>query len=547
MAYLLPETGLGDESPIRMAFAGQYSSGKSTLIRALTGREDIATGAGITTDQAQDYEWNGLLVTDTPGIHTGVRPEHDRASYDAISQADLLVFVITNELFDEHMGQHYRKLTIDHDKAHETVVVVNKMDRHALGTPPDSRAVITEALREPLQPFSPEVMRLTFTDARSALDAAVETDPEIAEMLLEQGNVSALVENLNSLVRDKGLTGRHTTKLYRIQQVLGQALEIEESGDPQADALLLVYNQNIRAIAQVTDEIRGEIRLAILKANEQIGRAAEEVNEILDQGRGEAGLQSATETGQERIKEAVEELDESVTAAMREALPKLQNRIETMQQGGLHRDAVLNLGKREEGANWMRGLGIIQRCAGRAGETAAGLARNQAAVRVGMTALRQFSGSPGHAAILSIGRTFGYSFRPWQAVRLTQTIGRAAGAIGIAVAVVGIAMDIKEERDQRRRQQAMLEEKQNVRAEFGRVAQEVEREARANTEAAIRQLLDDPLAEITTARDELNLARQARNHNLERLNSTSAAVSDLIMRVHDGESNGSINAGTAAG
>ena len=547
MAYLLPETGLGDESPIRMAFAGQYSSGKSTLIRALTGREDIATGAGITTDQAQDYEWNGLLVPDTPGIHTVVRPEHDRASYDAISQADLLVFVITNELFDEHMGQHYRKLTIDHDKAHETVVVVNKMDRHALGNPPDSRAVITEALREPLQPFSPEEMRLTFTDARSALDAAVETDPEIAEMLLEQGNVSVLVENLNSLVRDKGLTGRHTTKLYRIQQVLGQALEIEESGDPQADALLLAYNQNIRAIAQVTDEIRGEIRLAILKANEQIGRAAEEVNEILDQGRGEAGLQSATETGQERIKEAVEELDESVTAAMREALPKLQNRIETMQQGGLHRDAVLNLGKREEGANWMRGLGIIQRCAGRAGETAAGLARNQAAVRVGMTGLRQFSGSAGHTAILSIGRTFGYSFQPWQAVRLTQTIGRAAGAIGIAMAVVGIAMDIKEERDQRRREQAMLEERQNVRAEFGRVAQAVEREARASTDAAIRELLDDPLAEITKARDELNLARQARNHNLERLNSTSAAVSDLIMRIHSGESSGSINAGSAAG
>ena len=547
MASQLPETGPGDESPIRVAFAGQYSSGKSTLIRALTGREDIATGAGITTDQAQDYEWNGLLVTDTPGIHTGVRPEHDRASYDAISRADLLVFVITNELFDEHMGQHYRKLTIDHDKAHETVVVVNKMDRHALGNSPDSRAVLTEALREPLQPFSPEEMRLTFTDARSTLDAAVETDPEIAEMLLEQGNVSALVENLNSLVRDKGLTGRHTTKLYRIQQVLGQALEVEESGDPQADALLLVYNQNIRAIAQVSAEIRGEIRLAILKANERIRRAAEEVNEILDRGRGEAGSRSATETGQERIKEAVEELDESVTAAMREALPELQNRIETMQQGGLHRDAVLNLGKREEGANWMRVLGIIQRCAGRAGETAAGLARNQAAVRVGMTGLRQFSGSAGHTAILSIGRTFGYSFQPWQAVRLTQTIGRAAGAIGIAMAVVGIAMDIKEERDQRRREQAMLEERQNVRAEFGGVAQAVEREARASTDAAIRELLDDPLAEITKARDELNLARQARNHNLERLNSTSAAVSDPIMRIHSGESSGSINAGTAAG
>ena len=421
------------------------------------------------------------------------------------------------------------------------------MDRHALGNFPDSRAVITEALREPLQPFSPEEMRLTFTDALSALDGAVETDPEIAKMLLEQGNVSALVDNLNSLVRDKGLTGRHTTKLYRIQQVLGQALEIEESGDPQADALLLVYNQNIRAIAQVSVALRGEIRLAIMKASERIRRAAEEVNEILDQRRADTVQERATETGQERVKEAVEELDKSITAAMRETFPELQDRIETMQQGGLHRDAVLSLGKRKDGANWMRGLGIIQRCAGKAGETAAGLVRNQAAVSVGMTGLRQFSGSAGHTAILSIGRTFGYSFRPWQAVRLTQTIGRAAGLIGVATAVMGIAVDIKEERDQRRREQAMLEERQNVRAEFGRVAQDVEREAIANTEAAIRELLDDPLAEITKERDELNLARQARNHNLGRLNSTSAAVNDLIMRIHNGEPEGSINAGTAAG
>ena len=292
------------------------------------------------------------------------------------------------------------------------------MDRHALGNFPDSRAVITEALREPLQPFSPEEMRLTFTDALSALDGAVETDPEIAKMLLEQGNVSALVDNLNSLVRDKGLTGRHTTKLYRIQQVLGQALEIEESGDPQADALLLVYNQNIRAIAQVSVALRGEIRLAIMKASERIRRAAEEVNEILDQRRADTVQERATETGQERglgiiqrcagkagetaaglvrNKEAVEELDKSITAAMRETFPELQDRIETMQPGGLHRDAVLSLGNVRQlekllarawhsagagpgdGANWMRGLGIIQRCAGKAGETAAGLVRNQAA------------------------------------------------------------------------------------------------------------------------------------------------------------------------
>ena len=60
-------------------------------------------------------------------------------------------------------------------------------------------------------------------------------------------------------------------------------------------------------------------------------------------------------------------------------------------------------------------------------------------------------------------------------------------------------------------------------------------------------LFPSPLADITKAQDELNPARQARNHNLGRLNTNSAASSDAIIRIHYGGSSGSINAGTTAG
>ena len=332
MASTLAETGETEEAPIRIAFAGQYGSGKSTIIRALTGRDDIQVGAGITTDRVQDYGWNGIIITDTPGIHTSIRPEHDWASYRAISQADLLVFVITNELFDEHIGQHYRRFTIDDDKAHETVVVVNKMDRHSLGNSPESQAIITEALREPLIPFRPEDMRLTFTDANSALDADNEPDAEIAGMLREQGNMNALVNSLNELIQDKGLVAKHTTRLYSINQVLNEALEMEDSGDSEADALLLVYNQNIRTISQSATSLRGEMELAVARAKGRIRRVADEVNDILDSDRNGDGEKQAKETAQSRIKEATQELDAEMERAMQDALPELQSRIETMQR-----------------------------------------------------------------------------------------------------------------------------------------------------------------------------------------------------------------------
>ena len=518
MASTLAETRETGESPIRIAFAGQYGSGKSTIIRALTGRDDIQVGAGITTDRVQDYGWNGIIITDTPGIHTSIRPEHDWASYRAISQADLLVFVITNELFDEHIGQHYRRLTIDNDKAHETVVVVNKMDRHSLGNSPESQAIITEALREPLSPFRPEDMRLTFTDANSALDADNEPDAEIAGMLREQGNMNALVNSLNELIQDKGLVARHTTRLYSINQVLNEALEMEESGDSEADTLLLVYNQNIRAISQSATSLRGEMELAVARAKGRIRRVADEVNDILDSDRNGDGEKQAKETAQSRIKEATQELDAEMERAMQDALPELQSRIETMQRGGLHQDAMLRIQTKGEGSGRTKGLSLIQALAQKVGETVAGMAQNNAAMRAGITGLRQFSGGPAHSAVLAIGRTFGHSFRPWEAVRLTQTLGRAAGVLGIAATVMGVAWDIKEEIDRRKREREVLEARQDVRAEFDRIASEVEREAREISEAAIRELLDGHLEAITKERDELNAARQEINERLERLN-----------------------------
>ena len=164
-----------------------------------------------------------------------MRPDHDAISYEAISNADLMVFVITNELFDSHLGQHYRKLAIDHEKAYETILVVNKMGRHANGNTPEAQAIITEDLRKPLEPFTPEDLRITFTDAESALEAQTETDPEFANDQSQEGNLDGLSANLNELIRQQGLLGRHTTVLYSIDQVLQDAIKLEPTEAPDAD------------------------------------------------------------------------------------------------------------------------------------------------------------------------------------------------------------------------------------------------------------------------------------------------------------------------
>ena len=82
----IPATVLSDENTVTLVFAGQYSAGKSTIVKALTDREDIATGAGITTEKTHIYDWDGVKVVDTPGVHTELRPDHDEITYRAIAR-----------------------------------------------------------------------------------------------------------------------------------------------------------------------------------------------------------------------------------------------------------------------------------------------------------------------------------------------------------------------------------------------------------------------------------------------------------------------------
>ena len=97
-------------APLNLVFAGQYSAGKSSLIKMLTGIEHIKIGAGVTTDVVTQYQYKSINIWDTPGILAGECEQHDAKALEAIAKADLLIYVITNELFDDIVGAAFRDL-----------------------------------------------------------------------------------------------------------------------------------------------------------------------------------------------------------------------------------------------------------------------------------------------------------------------------------------------------------------------------------------------------------------------------------------------------
>ena len=84
------------------------------------------------------------------------------------------MFVITNELFDSYIADHFRKLAIDKDKAGEMILVVNKMARAADGNSQSQQTIIRNDLCKVLLPYTPEQLHLSFLDAESYLDSIAE-------------------------------------------------------------------------------------------------------------------------------------------------------------------------------------------------------------------------------------------------------------------------------------------------------------------------------------------------------------------------------------
>ena len=160
-------------SKLNIAFVGQYSSGKSSLIKGLTGLDDIPIGSGVTTDQVTKYDYKDLVVWDTPGILAGEREQHDEASFAAMDQADLLFYVVTNELFDDVVGAAFRDLCFTKGREKEILLVVNKSQR-------DSGTVETKlnGIAEVLEPRIPEDFPIVFVDAESYFESLKEEDEE---------------------------------------------------------------------------------------------------------------------------------------------------------------------------------------------------------------------------------------------------------------------------------------------------------------------------------------------------------------------------------
>jgi len=542
LASRIPAAIVAIENAVVLVFAGQYSAGKSTIMRALTGREDIVVGAGITTQEAQTYEWEGVRVVDTPGVHTELRPDHDEITYRAIADADLLVFVVTNELFDSHLAQHFRKLAIERDKAHEMMLVVNKMRRCAKGNSPEAQNIIREDLRRVLAPFTPEDLRTSYIDAEAALESTTESDTAVAAALWRKSGLEPFTGSLNAFVRDKGLSGRYTTALYNLEQVLQEALAAESTGDKDIDALEELLIQRRRALLETQDRILRSVESEVQRAGSQIRQEGRKVADMINVSADQKAVDWELQAAQDRIQRHAEQLGESIQVVIGKHIKDLDERVSAIDNSELAKELLPRLVHRIKEASissdTMSKLKKASDISSRLGEF---LIRNSFTPKAGtlgeLFKLNQYSGTAGHEAVKAIGNFFGKSFRPWEAVKLTRAVANVGRGLAVAGTVLTFILQIKEDADAAQLEKDVRESRSAVRSGFNDAAHVIEMHYDQATDAYVADNLTKEIEAIDDQLAELRDIQQQRTDLFHSLVGLLKETRMLIRDLHTSEKN----------
>lgn len=440
----LPKSMQPDDGAIKLVFVGQYSAGKSSIIKMLTGI-DVTIGAGIATQEAHAYKWgNNIEIVDTPGIHTEIEgSDHDEKTYYQIDHAALLIFVVTAQGFDNRMGNHFRKLAIEQERGKNMVLVVNKMDQTALGNVPEQQKIIADDLKKVITPYTPEQLYLSFTNTGYYFDWQTETDEEMKEILFEQSGYEKFVENLNSFVASRGLLSKIQSPLETLKSsitnVIGESKEYNIDKDVEAVEEILRRKQTSiidgkRKIRVEIEELANTCAQKIKAEGDKVaneimpGVSKEEIDRKIEAAQSQAELyvKSCENNMFERLLSICEGVNEEIqlidnSAFVANVRSNIQNKSmnlpavskSNVPQVETDEGRLKNFGKQMMSTESMAGLFTLG---------------SKGAASISIPALRNMQASN---IVKGVGHFFNFKFKPWGAINVVKNVSNIIGAAGL--------------------------------------------------------------------------------------------------------------------
>lgn len=526
---VLPATMQPDDGAIKLVFVGQYSAGKSSIIKMISGIE-TEIGAGITTQESHVYKWNDLEIIDTPGIQTGLRADHDEITYDQISKAALLVFVVTNEGFDGHMGEHFRKLAIDQKRGSNMVLVINKMDRAPEGNSANQQQIIRDDICNVLAPLTPEEVYTSFISTQSYEEYLTEEDEEIKAELLAESGREQLIANLNAFVQSRQVTAKIERPLYIRQEAVRNVSVAEKINMLKDTESFLKRKQQILQNGQA-DAVE-EINSLTMACQQDIIELGREAAGYLQLGVSKEELEaSLNESGQR-----AEQIVQKCLCGIERTFGILANTIKTEMDTEMASNYVQRIFcinnmpvPAEVVTDWPRESASFDRAAG----TQLG-SRLAEAWNTANQDLKCFAGESMHKVILAAGKFFGIKFKPWEAVRYAKNAAVLGDILGAAIVSLAVLDTLKTAYERQENEQKLQEAKEKIKAQYKENANSIYGDIMRNVREKLAETVGKELDNVADNLQKIAEERQKKEACMAVLEKLSAKIDKLCNEIEAG-------------
>ncbi len=522
-----------ERNELKLAFVGQYSSGKSTIISALTGDKTIKIDANIATEIVSEYRWNNVILLDTPGILAGKVESHDERTKEALKECDLIFYVLTSQLFDDVLFNNFIDLAYNQHFADKMFIIVNKM-----GMEDGEYDTLVENYYSSLSTIFKErgydlaTFPIAFIDANDYIDGETENDDEFIQL----SHFENFIEKLNSFVHSKGLIKKQFDTPVRILQ--GYAKDVEVSAvDPTLAELYVQFEKRLNSSQNETKrDVYNELYTFDNNAMSQVINVASYLGDVSEaewQQKSNAlsnDLQKLINTTSEQIGRSVESNYEQLMTEVeefgnRDIINKYYDRINTqLNNPNIGVEEKQNLEQQKKAVEWLKkGANSTKDIIGK-------MAPGVGSLNSGVSSA---SGSALRDVVYNVGKFFGHKFAPWGATRVATNIAKVA-KFGIPVVTTGIDifMQFREEKKEEERRQQIKICKDRFIAEYQREINNVKHQF----EQYLNQVMDNynnKRKEINDSKQQIIFATEQNKALTKRIHDLEGEYVDFIEIIND--------------
>jgi hypothetical protein len=525
------------ETKLSIAFIGQYNAtiaaltaanflqkqyeevdGERKLVEVYeVGEKKLYVGAQIMTDRTEEYMWNNVRIIDTPGIYAG-REDHDEKTHDQLSKSDLLVFVVSNELFNPQGGNFFRKIIHDMQRTGQVILVINKMSREQ-GKP----STLQKSLLEAMEPLHPDDFYTCFIDSHDYLDALLEEDDDERDYLLKESRFDTFLKSIQKLIDKNQLTARLLTPLHMSIEILEQAYNLLTTNDKLHRDMLEIFRRKGILIRSAMNRFKTAMTSELNRLEHQVIMAGENIAGKVDGNHSSEDVNTALKGAERAIEVESEQTLKKIQKILTEQVDYLHVELESLQNSALGRSISDML----EASPNKKSFGERD-FSGKKGGYSILDKGPEALNKVG-----QFATNVSKEAVYNFVTFFGGKFKPWGATKLTKFINKLGPVLSIVGTVLDIFFTAKEEYDEANHEQELRDARAELRKDFRSIANEIRSEYEENIKNNILPFFLDEIKEVEKDQDELRKTELSKELSVKEMVQLLLLLKQSLTKIAD--------------